>query len=224
MVHGAGDAAFHGEPLVVTGATWTTRLPASAVLYGPKPPPTGWRGRPAEEGKRLGTCADIARSATWQAVTVHVDGEATTVQAAVVDALWHGSFKGAAGRVVLVRDPGSGKSCDLGLFTLDTATTAAIAERCSWRWAIEPPNATGKQIMGAGDACNRVERAVERTVPSGFLLLCPWYPTKTEPSPADMPAKLRREFPKARFSAIKPAHDHSGQIDDYFWTCDITAA
>jgi hypothetical protein len=25
-VHGAGDAAFHGEALVIKGTTWTTRL------------------------------------------------------------------------------------------------------------------------------------------------------------------------------------------------------
>ncbi|HUZ51849.1 MAG TPA: transposase, partial [Streptosporangiaceae bacterium] len=45
-VHGAGDAAFHGEALKVTGTTWTTRLPANAVLYAPAPPRTGKRGRP----------------------------------------------------------------------------------------------------------------------------------------------------------------------------------
>lgn len=159
-----------------------------------------------------------------------------------------GSFGTAPGRVVLVRDPGSRKSYDLGLFTLDTAASpAAIAERYSWRWPIEPSNATGKQVLGAGDACNRVEKAVQRTVPFAFLvqtllitwyarsgydpaditrrrLLCPWYRTKTEPSAADMLARLRREFLKARISAIRPAQDQLDQIDDYAWTCDTTAA
>ena len=101
------------------------------------------------------------------------------MQAAAAGALWHGSFKTAPGRVVLVRDPGSGKDYDLGLFTLDPeADPAAIAERYSWRWPIEPSSATGKQILGVGDACNRVEKAVERTVPFGFLvqsLLITWY-------------------------------------------------
>jgi hypothetical protein len=46
VVHGVGDAAFHGEALIVEGTTWTTRLPSNAVLYGPKPPRTGKRGRP----------------------------------------------------------------------------------------------------------------------------------------------------------------------------------
>src|SRR5258708_37625436 len=56
-VHGVGDAAFHGRPLVIEGTTWTTRLPSSAVLYGPKPPRTGKRGRPRVKGDRLGTPA-----------------------------------------------------------------------------------------------------------------------------------------------------------------------
>jgi hypothetical protein len=251
-IHGTGDAAFHGESLIVEGATWTARLPANAVLYGPKPPRTGKRGRPRLKGDRLGTCAQIAQAADWQDAVIHVYGQDAAVQIAAAEALWHGSFKTAPGRVVLVRDPGSGsgsgKPYDLGLFTLDTdADPAAIAGRYSWRWPIEPANATGKQLLGAGDACNRVEKAVKRTVPFAFLVqsllilwyarcawdpadidrrrrLCPWYTTKTEPSPADMLARLRREFLKARFSVIKPGHIHLEQIDDYDWTCDITAA
>src|SRR6266702_2210566 len=173
-LHGTGDAAFHGQALIAEGTTWTTRLPANAVLYGPKPPPTGKRGRPRVKGDRLGTCAQIAVSATWAGAVISVYGHDTTVQITVIDALWHGSFKTAPGRVVLVRDPDSGKPCDLALFTLDTqASPAAIAERYSWRWAIEPSNATGKQILGVGDACNRAEKAAERTVPFGFLIQTP---------------------------------------------------
>jgi DDE superfamily endonuclease len=247
-VHGVGDAAFHGEPLVIDGATWTTRLPANAVLYGPRPPRTGKRGRPKVKGVRLGTCADTAASAAWADAVIHVYGQDVAVQIAACDALWHGSFKTTPGRVVLVRDPGSPKPYELGLFTLDTsADPAAIAERYSWRWPIEPSNATGKQTLGVGDACNRVARAVERTVPFGFLVqsllicwyarcawdpvdierrcrLCPWYRTKTTPSAADMLARLRREFLKARFSAIRPGQDASDQIDLALWTCDSIAA
>lgn len=247
-VHGTGDAAFHGEPLVVEGATWTTRLPSNAVLYGPKPPKTGRRGRPREKGDRLGTCAQIAAGTAWQATVIHVYGQDATVQIASCEALWHGSFKTAPGRVVLARAPGSGKAYDLGLFTLDTSADAAvIAERYSWRWPIEPSNAAGKQLLGAGDARNRAEKAVERTVPFAFLIqslltcwyarwgydpahiarrrvLCPWYRTKTEPSPADMLAALRRELLRTRFSAVPPGQDRPGQIGDYPSTCDTAAA
>ena len=92
-----------------------------------------------------------------------------------------------------------------------------------------------------------MQKAVERTVPFGFLIqsllicwyarcaydpadidqrrqLCPWYRTKTSPSPADMLARLRREFLKARFSAIRPGQDDPDQIDLDTWTCGSTAA
>jgi hypothetical protein len=101
--------------------------------------------------------------------------------------------------------------------------------------------------MGVGDACNRVTAAVERTVPFGFLvqsllicwyaryaydpadvarrrMLCPWYTTKTEPSTADMLARLRREFLTARVSAIRPDQNPPGQIPGYAWACDTLAA
>jgi hypothetical protein len=42
----------------------------------------------------------------------------------------------------------------------------------------EPSNAAGKQLTGAGDACNRTPKAVERTVPFAFLiqsLMICWY-------------------------------------------------
>ena len=247
-VHGTGDAAFHGERLVIEGTTWTTRLPANAVLHGPRPPRTGKRGRPRAKGARLGTCAEIAAAASWQDTVIHAYGQDTAVQVFSREALWYGSFKSAPGRLVLVRDPHSGKPYDLGLFTLDTgASPEAAAERYSWRWPIEPSNATGKQLLGAGDACNRTEKAVERTVPFAFLvqsllivwyarhacspadverrrLLCPWYRTKTEPSPADMLAALRRDFLKTRFSLIRPGQDWFDQIDGYSWTCDTHAA
>ena len=55
-------------------------------------------------------------------------------------------------------------------------------------------------------------------------LLCPWYRAKQEPAVADMLAKLRREFLKARFSVIRPGHSPHDQIEDYAWTCDTPAA
>jgi hypothetical protein len=215
VVHGTGDAAFHGEPLVIKGATWTTRLPASAVLYGPEPPRTGRRGQPAKKGARIGKCKDAAQAAEWQDVTVRIYGKERQVQAAARPALWYGSFKNAPGQLVLMREKDSKKLYDLGLFSLDTALSpAGVIERYSWRWPIEPSNAAGKQVTGVGDACNRTGTAVERTVPFAFLaqtlmivwyaVSCdpaagmaqrrkrsPWYLSKATPSAADMHAALR---------------------------------
>ena len=233
VVHGTGDAAFHGESLVIQSATWTTRLPASAVLHGPKPPPAGKRGRPRAKGDRIGTCADAAVGADWREAVIRACGQDTAVQVAARDALWYGSFKSAPGQLVLVREPGSKKPYDLGIFTLDTRAPAAkVIERYSWRRAIEPSNATGKQLTGAGDACTRTPRAVERAVPFAFLIQslmiiwyalagdpaagvesrrtrCPWYKTKVTPSPADMHTALRSELTAARISGIGPGQDSS---------------
>jgi len=232
-VHGTGDAAFHGEPLVIEGATFTTRLPASAVICGPKPPPTGRRGRPRKKGDRIGTCKDAAAIADWQDAAVRVYGKQQTVQAAAWPGLWHGSFGDAPGQLILMREPGSKKAYDLGLFTLDTELSPAAAiERYSWRWAIEPSNAAGKQVTGAGDACNRTARAVERAVPFAFLvqslMICwyaiscdpaagleqrrqrsPWYTAKATPAAADMRAALRDALTEARINGISPGSGQS---------------
>src|SRR5260221_388986 len=74
IIHGVGDAAFHGQALICPSTTWTTRLPANAALYGPRPAPTGKRGRPRKKGHRLGTPPEIARKrdTSWQAVTVRI--------------------------------------------------------------------------------------------------------------------------------------------------------
>jgi hypothetical protein len=247
-VHGTGDAAFHGESLVIEGTTWTTRLPSNAVISGPKPPPAGRRGRPREKGDRIGTCTDAAGTADWRDAVIRAYGKTGHVQVTARPALWYGSFKSAAGQLVLVREPDSRKPYDLGIFTLDTAASPeAIAERYSWRWAIEPSNATGKQLTGAGDACNRTAKAVERTVPFAFLIQslmilwyaiscdpaaaierrrsrCPWYRAKATPSPADMHATLRAELTAARINPVSPGHNETPQITASALTSDVKAA
>ena len=59
-VHGVGDAAYHGKPLLVPGTTWTTRLPANAALFDPPPPRPASRGRPALKGRSWARLADLA--------------------------------------------------------------------------------------------------------------------------------------------------------------------
>jgi DDE superfamily endonuclease len=247
-VHGTGDAAFHGEPLVIKGATWTTRLPASAVIHEPKPPPTGQRGRPRKRGDRIGTCKDAAAIADWQDVTVRIYGREQKVQAAAFPGLWYGSFGDTPGQLVLMREPDSGRPYDLGLFTLDTALSpGAVIERYSWRWPIEPSNAAGKQVTGAGDACNRTTRAVERTVPFAFLIqslmICwyaiacdpaagikrrrqrsPWYTAKATPAAADMNAALRDALTQARINAISAGTSASRKTTSRMMTSEASAA
>ena len=247
-VHGTGDAAFHGECLAIEGTTWTTRLPANAVLHGPKPPPTGKRGRPRQKGDRIGTCKDAAADADWRDTVIHAYGEESKVQVTAREALWYGSFKSAPGQLVLVRAPDSKKPYDLGLFTLHTGVSAeAIAERYSWRWAMEPSNAIGKQLTGAGHARNRVPKAVERAVPFAFLgqslmilwysiagdpaagiaerrRRCPWYTAKATPAPADMRTALRDALITHRISGVSPGRDGSQKNIPEIRTSEATAA
>jgi hypothetical protein len=166
-------------------------------------------------------------------MTVRIYGKEQEVQAAAFPGLWYGSFGDTPGQLVLMREPDSKKPCDLGLFTLDTGLSlGAVIERYSWRWPIEPSNAAGKQVTGAGDACNRIARAVERAVPFAFLvqslmirwyaISCdpaagieqrrqrsPWYTAKATPAAADMHAALRDALTQARINAISPGSSES---------------
>ena len=215
VVHGVGDAAFHGESLIVEGTTWTTRLPSNAVLYGPKPPRTGKRGRPKVKGDRLGTCAQMAAQATWTDAIIDVYGQDTAVQVAAAGALWHGSFKTAPGRVVLIRDPDSGKPYDLGLFTLDTEA----GPRCHRRTLLLAMGDRAVECDRKADPRSRrrlylVEKAVGRTVPFGFLiqsLLVCWYarsaysPAHTPPAAPVVPAGMHEDQPVSHRHARQAA-------------------
>ncbi len=57
---------------------------------------------------------------------------------------------------------------DIALVTTDLdATATQVIERYAARWSIEVAIEDATQLGGAGQARNRLERAVERTVPSG---------------------------------------------------------
>ena len=180
-IHVVGDAAYHGMPLVVAGTTVTTRLPANAALYGPTPPRTGRRGRPAKKGPRLGSLTDLAATQRWRTASVDRYARVDTVQVATIEALWYGTFADTPGRLVLVRDQDTTAGYDLAVFITDPhATPEQVVARYADRWSMEVANATGKQVLGVGQARNRLPRAVERTVPFEFLiqtLVTYWYAT-----------------------------------------------
>ena len=131
-VHGVGDAAYHGKPLLVPGATWTTRLPANACLFDTAPPRTGRRGRPALKGRKLGRPTALAAAAAdggWRTVSVYRYGRTETVQLAERACIWYGSFGNRPGRCVLLRELGSANAYDLALFTLDPAADPGAGRR-----------------------------------------------------------------------------------------------
>lgn len=247
-LHAVGDAAYHGKALLTSGASITTRLPANASLFGLAPPRTGKRGRPRLKGARLGRLTKIAAAATWTTVQVDRYGRTDTVRLTEVGAIWYGAFGNTAGRLILVTDPDSTNAYDLALFTTDLhSPPAVIVARYASRWTIEPAIATGKQLLGVGQARNRLRRAVERTVPFGFCVQSlitvwyataghhpddltarraaePWYGHKTEPAFEDMLAKLRRTLIAARFTPAPGDQPDPDIIRDYTLACAAAAA
>lgn len=245
-IHAVGDAAYHGKPLLVAGATITTRLPANAALYAPAPARTGKRGRPRLKGHRLGRPADLAATTAWQQVTVSRYSRTSTVEIAVIDAIWYGAFGNRPGRVVLVREPGDDKV--LAIFTTDRdSDSEQLVARYANRWPIETAIAAGKQLLGIGQARNRLQQAVERTVPFQFCVYSlvivwytlhghhpddlttrraaqPWYPHKDQPAFEDMLAKLRRTLIAAQITAVNPAQPDPVKYRNYQLACAAAAA
>jgi hypothetical protein len=180
-IHVVGDALYRGPAWrgLPTRVTFTTRLAANAVLYRPEPPRTGKRGHPAWKGERLGTPAEMAAAATWARTRVTRYGTTETVDLAVITCLWWGSLHRTPVRVVLVRDLDETKPCTLALATTDLATPGEqIVARYASRWSIEQSIKDGKDLLGAGDAQNRLPAAVERTTPlalANLTILVLWY-------------------------------------------------
>lgn len=222
-----GDSAFGCQAMAppADNVTLTTRLRANAVICAPKPPKTGKRGRPRVTGRRLGSPGEIAAAAkasAWKRIDVPGRGE---LEALVVVGLWYSVFGPRPVQVVIVREIGDAEGYRIALVSTDAAaTTAEIIARYDDRWSIEVCFQDAKHVVGVGEARNRVPRAVERTVPFGFLcqtiaiawyalngdpatdirrrrISAPWYQTKRDPSMLDILASLRRELITAEYRA-----------------------
>jgi hypothetical protein len=233
-VHIVADAAYGCGAFIGLGdaMTMTTRVKANAVFSQLAPPRTGKRGRPKLKGDRIGTPADIARSARWRTVSVLRYGTTSTVAITELTCLWYGTWRTDTVRVILVHETGkktkSTKGYGIALVTTDLAATPEqVIARYAARWSIEVTFFDVKNVLGVGQARNRTTTAVERTVPFGLFCYtiliiwyalhghdhtdaaqrrasAPWYRSKTEPSTWDMLIKLRRQIITARFLPTSP--------------------
>jgi hypothetical protein len=111
-------------------------------------------------------------------------GTTGTVKIAARVCLWFGTWRTDTVRVILVTDRTNHQNqhqriYDIALITTDlTATAAEIIARYPARWAIEVTFFDVKNILGVGEARNRVPKAVQRTVPFGLFchsILIVWY-------------------------------------------------
>jgi len=227
--------AFAGVPARVSV---TSRLKSNAQLYAPKPPRTGKRGQPAKKGHRLPKLKQIADDpqTVWEQAEVTRSGKRQTVLCHTFACLWYEVWGERSVRVVLVKATNRSDGYDIALITMDMhATPAQIIERYDERWAIEVSYEDAKQITGVGQARNRVQKAVERTVPFGFLCQTlaitwyalygraeqdvkhrrqrsPWYSQKRFPSYQDMLSSLRRAVIAAQYLPATPRHPTPRQI------------
>jgi DDE superfamily endonuclease len=204
--------------------TVTTRLRANAALHQLAPAKRpGQQGRPPLKGAKLPTLAEIARRATFTEATITgPDGRARTAHIHELVCLWYKPFHTRPVKVILIRNPGTTDGFDVALASTDVELPAdQLIARYDTRWTIETCNQEAK-AHGVGEARNRVENAVKRTVPFGFLCQTitiawytihgdpdadlqqrlrqsPWYRHKTTISYADMLAALRRELIRHEF-------------------------
>lgn len=224
------DGAYAAKAMRALPApvTITTRLKANAALYGfPSPRRSGTRGRPRLKGERLGDPRALADdpAARFRRIRPQGAGCPGALECLTIDCLWYGVFHAQPVRVVIARLPKQKRGYEIALLSTDIRASATeIIERYAQRWAIEVCFRDAKQLTGVGEARNRTRRAVERTVPFGFLcqslvvawyalngeasedvhgrrLHAPWYRHKRTPSYQDMLVALRRaliavEFPR----------------------------
>jgi hypothetical protein len=225
--------AWRGLPDRVTV---TTRMRANAAVFALAPPRTGKRGRPALKGARLASLAQLAASAVFEPVTISgPDGRTRVEHVWRTSCLWYGPFHTRPVVIMLIRKPDRSDGFDVALASTDSdATSAELIARYDSRWTIETAHQEAK-AHGVGQARNRVQRAVERTVPFGFLAqtitiawyalhgnpdadpharrhAAPWYRQKATISYADMLAALRRELIRHEYWAQAPAAPTNPQI------------
>jgi hypothetical protein len=227
--------AWQGLPERVTV---TTRMRANAAVYAlpaaARRP--GQQGRTPLKGRKLQSLAEIATSAVFTAVTITgPDGRQRTAHIHEFVCLWYKPFHTRPVKVILIRNPGRTDGFDVALASTDTdAAGAQLIARYDSRWTIETAHQEAK-AHGVGQARNRVQRAVQRTVPFGFLTqtitiawyavhgdpqadlnerrrTAPWYRQKTTISYADMLAALRRELIRHEFWAQAPAKANTPEL------------
>lgn len=241
-IHEVGDAAYASQAWqdLPSNITMTSRLRSNAAIYKPAPPPTGKRGRPRKWGARLPSLKKIALdpATKWTEQTVKRYGKTETLNLHEINCLWRPLGPETPIRVILVQDTTRPSGYQIALITTDLETIpAGIIERYADRWPIEVCFEEGKELFGVGDARNRTQQAVERTVPFQFLTMtltilwyhdhghhpdvvaehrarAPWYLTKTSPSFADMLAKLRRVIIAAQYHPGTGQTPTTAQITD----------
>ena len=175
----------------------TTRMRSNAALH--KLPAVGRRpgqmGRTPLKGAKLPSLAEIARGAIFTMVTITgPDGRTRTAHIHEFVCLWYTPFHTRPVKVILIRNTASTKDFDIAIASTDADVPAPeLITRYDSRWTIETAHQEAK-AHGVGEARNRVQKAVERTVPFGFMaqtITVAWYALHGDPQ-ADLDERRRQ--------------------------------
>jgi DDE superfamily endonuclease len=206
----------------VERTTVVSRMRRDAALFGPKPPPTGKRGRPRQRGERLPTPPEIAgslRRRQFRTATIEWRGRRETRLVWSREVLWYGVCPTAMIRLVVVRDPAGIEPDDFFFSTDLTMAPTDVISVYAGRWGIECTYRDVKQIVGGEQPQTWKGKGPERAAHLSFWLHGavwlwylanhdtaptlnhqPWYPAKRTPSFADAIAELRRALWHERIS------------------------
>jgi hypothetical protein len=113
---GYASGAWRGLP---TRVTMTFRVRKDAALYAPTPPKTGRRGRPAKQGQRLPTIAQIAAAgaAAWQPITARRYAQTEPLKVRDRRCQGYEALNDTPCRLILVAEPDDPARAQLALLT-----------------------------------------------------------------------------------------------------------
>jgi hypothetical protein len=213
-----GDSAYGGKSVLShlpANVHLISHVHCKGALYAPPPPPTSEKrkGAPRKKGDRLPGMVEWANDTAkpWRKLKFDQFGLHATLEVKTQQALYYKAGGSRLLTIVLTRDTLGQRPMQMFYCTNLTWSVRKILSTYSYRWAIECTFENAKQFLGLEDPANRVRLAVQRTAPMALFLYSmvvvwfhqvghallkfpdrPWYPSKQEPSFADMLTALRQ--------------------------------
>jgi hypothetical protein len=231
--HVVADSAYGGQSLLChlpANCDLTSRLVKHARLYDAPPARTAGRnGRPRKRGKRLAT-PKVMLAGRCRRVTLNIYGRTQQARLADQVARVHAAPDRPL-RIVAAEAIRGGRGQEAFYSTCWEASAEQVIGWYAMRWSIEVTNRDSKQCLGFEEPQGWTQRAVERTAPLAMLLYSlivlwfareghrswrspgyRWYPSKSEPSFADMQATLRRQSIRQQVLALAPTGPGSRKL------------
>ena len=212
-----GDRAYGGKSVLrhlPANIDLISQVHPKGALYEPAPPRLPkQKGAGRKKGARLPGMAEWAADPAlpWTELRFDQFGLHATLEVKTRQALYYQAGGARLLTIVLTRDTVGKRPVQMFYCTRLHWDARQILSCYAGRWAIEVTFENCKQLLGLEEPANRLGLAVQRTAPMalvlyslivvwfhrvGHLLVAfperPWYPSKAEPSFADMISTLRR--------------------------------